>query len=84
MNLSGKLAAICSMIGWISNGNGGESVYSKEYEEAKKEFVNCLCMGLIGIGVPIVLAFTEWWPIMKREKQKALAQQSAEKTSSAA
>jgi hypothetical protein len=24
--------------------------------------------------VPYVLAFTEWWPIMKREKKKALEQ----------
>ena len=48
-------------------------MYSKEYEEAKKEFINCLCMGIIGMGVPFVLAFKEWWPIMKREKQKALA-----------
>ena len=47
-------------------------MYSEEYEEAKKEFINCLCVGLFGLGVPFVLAFTEWWPIMKREKQKAL------------
>ena len=53
-------------------------MYSKEYEEAKKEFVNCLWMGLIGLGVPFFLAFKEWWPIMKREKQKAMAQQTPE------
>ena len=50
-------------------------MYSKEYEEAKKEFVNCLWMGLIGLGVPFFLAFKEWWPIMKREKQKAIQQE---------
>ena len=47
-------------------------MYSDEYEAAKKEFVNCLCMSLIGMGVPIYNAFHEWWPIMKREKEKAL------------
>ena len=48
-------------------------MYSEEYEKAKKEFVNCLWMGIIGLGVPFVLAFREWRPIMKREKEKALA-----------
>ena len=47
-------------------------MYSKEYEEAKKEFINCLVMGWIGLGIPYVIAFKEWWPIMKREKKKAL------------
>ena len=49
-------------------------MYSERYKTARKEFINCLCMGLIGIGVPFYLAFKEWWPIMKEEKQKALAQ----------
>ena len=54
-------------------------MYSKEYEDAKKEFVNCLWMSLIGLGVPVVLAFREWWPIMQREKKKALeVQRTAE------
>ena len=50
-------------------------MHSQEYMEAKKEFVNCLWMTLIGCGVPLVLAFTEWRPIMKREleKEKQLA-----------
>ncbi len=43
---------------------------TKEYLEAKKEFINCLCMSIIGLGVPIVIAFKEWWPIMKAEKAK--------------
>ena len=47
-------------------------MYSKEYENAKKEFDNCLRMGIIGLGVPFFLAFREWWPIMQREKEKAL------------
>lgn len=47
-------------------------MYSKEYEAAKKEFVNCLLMSVIGMGVPVVIAFTEWLPIMHSEKKKAL------------
>ncbi len=47
-------------------------MYSEEYEAAKKEFVNCLWMSVIGVGVPIVIAFREWLPIMRREKKKAL------------
>ena len=48
-------------------------MYSERYEKAKKEFINCLCMGIIGLGVPFVLAYREWWPIMKEEKEKARA-----------
>ena len=46
------------------------AMHTAEYRRAKKEFVNCLCMGIIGLGVPFVLAFKEWWPIMQREKRK--------------
>ena len=46
---------------------------SKAYLEAKKEFINCLCMSIIGLGVPVVIAFREWWPIMKTEKVKEQA-----------
>lgn len=49
-------------------------MYSEAYQEAKKEFINCLCMSIIGVGVPLVLAFTEWLPIMREEKRKALAE----------
>ena len=31
-------------------------------------------MCLIGLGVPIVLAFKEWLPIMRAEKKKMLEQ----------
>ncbi len=55
------------------SGEEVETLYSEEYESAKKEFVNCLWMSVIGLGVPVVLAFREWWPIMQREKKKALA-----------
>ena len=30
-------------------------------------------MSIIGVGVPIIIAFKEWLPIMRREKKKALA-----------
>jgi len=46
---------------------------SEAYIEAKKEFINCLCMSILGIGVPIVIAFTEWLPIMRAEKRKEKA-----------
>jgi len=47
-------------------------MHSKAYLEARKEFINCLCMSLFGLGVPIVLAFTEWLPIMRAEKKKEM------------
>ena len=45
-------------------------MHSEAYIAAKKEFINCLCMSIFGIGVPIVIAFTEWLPIMREEKRK--------------
>lgn len=48
-------------------------MHSEAYLEAKKEFINCLCMSIFGLGVPIVIAFTEWLPIMRAEKKKELA-----------
>lgn len=49
-------------------------MHSKEYIKARKEFTNCFWMGLIGLGVPFVLAFTEWYPIMREERRKELAE----------
>lgn len=43
---------------------------SEEYKNARKEFINCLCLSIMGLGVPIVIAFKEWLPIMKAEKKK--------------
>ena len=43
---------------------------SNEYLAARKEFINCLCMSIFGIGVPIIIAFKEWWPIMRAEKRR--------------
>ena len=55
----------------------GFPVYSERYESAKKEFWNCIRMGVIGVGVPFVLAFRVWKPIMEEEKAKALAKGNA-------
>ena len=48
-------------------------MHSEAYLAAKKEFVNCLALTIVGLGVPLVLAFREWWPIMKAEKAKEQA-----------
>lgn len=47
-------------------------MHSQEYLEAKKEFINCIFMTLFGIGIPLVIALTEWLPIMRAEKKKEL------------
>lgn len=46
-------------------------MYSEAYTEARKEFINCLLMSIICLGVPIFIAFKEWYPIMREEKRKA-------------
>ena len=48
-------------------------MYSKEYERARKEFINCMVLGIFCFGIPFVNAFKEWKPIMDREKRKALS-----------
>ena len=47
-------------------------MYSETYQKARKEFINCLCMSVIGVGFPLVNAFGYWMPIMREEKAKAL------------
>lgn len=49
-------------------------MHSNAYLEAKKELINCICMTIFGLGIPLVIAFTEWLPIMRAEKRKELAQ----------
>ena len=58
-------------------------MYSKRYEEARKEFINCMVMGIICLGVPFYNAYKEWWPIMQEEKQKALATATDDQSGSA-
>ena len=45
-------------------------MHSEAYLAAKKEFVNCLVMSPICLFVSLILAFREWYPIMKAEKAK--------------
>ena len=47
---------------------------SNEYQAAKKEFINCICMTIFGIGIPLVNAFGIWLPIMRAEKKKEMQQ----------
>jgi len=54
----------------MSNSVSKGSRHSEEYVEARKEFINCLVMSPIGLGVPLILAFREWWPIMRKESKK--------------
>ncbi|MBQ8654183.1 MAG: hypothetical protein IJ507_04520 [Clostridia bacterium] len=45
-------------------------MHSKKYLQYKKEFMNCLWMTPITLGVSLILAFTEWLPKMKAEKRR--------------
>ena len=45
-------------------------MHSEEYNQARKEFWNCIFMSIFGLGVPLVLAFKEWRPIMRAELAK--------------
>ena len=45
---------------------------SETYLAAKKEFTNCIVLSPICLGVSLYMAFKEWRPIMKAEKQKEL------------
>lgn len=44
--------------------------HSEAYEKARKEYINCLAMSLIGLGVPIYNALKIWKPIMNEELKK--------------
>lgn len=46
---------------------------TKEYMEARKEFINCIVLSPICLFVPLIIAFTEWLPIMHAEKNKVEA-----------
>ncbi len=47
--------------------------HSDAYLDARSEFVNCIVMTVMTLGVSLVLAFTEWWPIMRAERRKERA-----------
>jgi len=40
-------------------------LHSKEYEDARGEFWNCIRMIPVTLGFSLILAFTEWRPRMK-------------------
>lgn len=48
--------------------------HSEAYEKARKEYINCLVMSLIGLGVPIYNALKIWKPIMNEELKKETAE----------
>jgi len=48
-------------------------LYSEEYVEGELENVQRQTVAVFGLGVPVYLAFREWWPVMQREKKRALA-----------
>lgn len=45
-------------------------MHSAVYLQARKEFVNCVVMSPICFFISLIIAFTEWMPVMKAEKQK--------------
>ena len=45
-------------------------MHSEAYQEAKKEFINCLLCSPVCLGVSIIIAFREWWPVMRAEKAR--------------
>lgn len=53
--------------------------HSEAYEKAREEYINCLAMSLIGLGVPIYNALKIWKPIMNEElrKEKEAAEKKA-------
>ena len=52
---------------------GKKHMHNKEYIDARKEFINCIFMTPICLGLPLVLAFCEWMPIMRAERRKERA-----------
>ncbi len=48
-------------------------MHTQTYIEARKEFINCIVLSPICIFVSLIIAFTEWLPIMHAEKNKVEA-----------
>lgn len=59
----------------MSRNSTRKNNHSDIYNDAHAEFVNCIAMTIMTLGVSLVLAFTEWWPVMneERRKEKAIA-----------
>ena len=49
-------------------------MHTQAYIAARKEFINCIVLSPICIFVSLIIAFTEWLPIMHAEKNKVEAQ----------
>lgn len=50
---------------------GEESnMHSQRYENARREFKNCIIMSPICFFISLILAFREWKPIMDEELEK--------------
>lgn len=45
-------------------------MHSEAYNEARKEFINCMVLFWITCFVSIFVGFKEWLPIMREEKRK--------------
>ena len=45
-------------------------MHTKAYCEARKEFINCIVLSPICIGVSLIIAFTAWLPIMRAATTK--------------
>jgi len=45
-------------------------MHSEAYNNAYKEFINCIVLSPLGLFIPLVLAFREWKPIMDEELRK--------------
>ena len=48
-------------------------MHTQAYIEARKAFINCIVLSPICIFVSLIIAFTEWLPIMHAEKNKVEA-----------
>ena len=45
-------------------------MHSEAYNEAKKEFINCIVLSPMCLFVSLINAFNEWLPIMREERRK--------------
>lgn len=49
---------------------------STNYEQAKKEFWNCIRMAPFTLGISLVMAFKEWKPIMNAARRSNVCPQT--------
>lgn len=51
--------------------------HSEAYEKARKEYINCLLMSVIGLGIPIYNALKIWKPMMNEELKREAAEKQS-------